>query len=118
MKKLFLITTILISTIMCAQEQKPMSLINVAGEGKITITPDQVSISVTVESKGSKAQEVKAENDIKIDAALRYVKKMGIEVKDFQTQRVNLNDQYDYQKKKHNYVANQTINILFGVFHG
>ena len=112
MKKLFLITTILISTIMCAQEQKPMSLINVAGEGKITITPDQVSISVTVESKGSKAQEVKAENDIKIDAALRYVKKMGIEAKDFQTQRVNLNDQYDYQKKKHNYVANQTINIL------
>ena len=112
MKKIFFIATILTSILMSAQEHKPMSLINVSGEGKIKITPDQVAIAVTVESKGVKAADVKIDNDTKIDAVLKFVKKMGIESKDFQTQMVYLNDQFDYQKKKHNYVATQTLNIL------
>lgn len=93
-----------------AQEMKPM--ITVTGEGKIKVTPDQVSISVAVESKGTKASEVKKANDTKVDAVLKYLKKMGIAKEDFQTTRVSLNDQYDYEKKKHNYVAVQSIQIL------
>lgn len=112
MKKIILSIALLLSIFMDAQDTKPMSLINVSGEGKIKITPDQVAISVAVESKGMKAAEVKAENDTKIDVVLKFIKKMGVDPKDFQTQMVSLQDQYDYQKKKHNYVANQTINIL------
>ena len=95
---------------MNAQETKPM--ITVMGEGKVKVAPDQVSISVSVESKGTKAADVKKENDTKVDAVLKYIKKMGIDAKDFQTTRVSLNDQYDYEKKKHNYVAVQSIQIL------
>ena len=95
---------------MNAQETKPM--ITVMGEGKVKVVPDQVSISVSVESKGTKAADVKKENDTKVDAVLKYIKKMGIDAKDFQTTRVSLNDQYDYEKKKHNYVAVQSIQIL------
>jgi uncharacterized protein YggE len=93
-----------------AQETKP--LITVNGEGKVKVIPDQVSIAVSVQSKGSKAAEVKKENDTKVDAVLKYIKKMGIEKENYQTTRVTLNDQYDYEKKKHNYVAVQTIQIL------
>lgn len=93
-----------------AQEMKPM--ITVTGEGKVKVTPDQVSISVAVESKGLKAADVKKANDTKVDAVLKYIKKMGIAKEDFQTTRVSLNDQYDYEKKKHNYVAVQSIQIL------
>ena len=95
---------------MSAQETKP--LITVNGEGKVKVIPDQVSIAVSVQSKGNKAAEVKKENDTKVDAVLKYIKKMGIAKEDFQTTRVTLNDQYDYEKKKHNYVAVQTIQIL------
>lgn len=95
---------------MQAQEVKP--LITVVGEGKVKVAPDQVSISVSVESKGSKAADVKKENDKKVDAVLKYINKMGIAKEDFQTTRVSLNDQYDYEKKKHNYVAVQSIRIL------
>lgn len=95
---------------MNAQDTKPM--ITVTGEGKIKVVPDQVSISVSVQSKGSKAVDVKNENDKKVDAVLKYIKKMGIASEDFQTTRVSLNDQYDYEKKKHNYVAVQSIQIL------
>ncbi len=93
-----------------AQETKPMITVN--GEGKVKVAPDQVSISVSVESKGTKAADVKKENDTKVDAVLKYIKKMGIATQDFQTTRVNLYDQYDYEKKKHNYVAIQSIQIL------
>lgn len=95
---------------MHAQETKPMITVN--GEGKIKVTPDQVSFLVSVETKGSKAAEVKKANDSKIDGVLKYIKKMGIAKEDFQTTRVSLNDQYDYEKKKHNYVAVQSIEIL------
>ena len=93
-----------------AQESKPMITVN--GEGKVKVAPDQVSITVAVESKGVKAADVKKANDSKVDGVLKYIKKMGISSSDFQTTRVSLNDQYDYDKKKHNYVAVQSIQIL------
>lgn len=93
-----------------AQESK--SLITVTGEGKVKVVPDQVNITVSVESKGIKAADVKKINDTKVDGVLKFIKKMGIAKEDFQTTRVSLNDQYDYEKKKHNYVAVQSIQIL------
>ena len=112
MKKLFLSLAVIFAIALNAQETKPVPLVNVAGVGKVKVTPDQVSITVSVESKGVKATDVKKQNDTKIDAVIKYIKKMNIDVKDFQTQRVYLNDEYDYAKKKHNYVATQTIQIL------
>jgi uncharacterized protein YggE len=111
MKKSILILAFLTSFLSHAQETKQISLISVNGEGKIKVIPDQAQISVSVESKGSKAADVKKENDLKIDAVMKFIKKINIDKKDFQTQRVSLNDQFDYQKKKHNYVATQTIEI-------
>ncbi len=95
-----------------AQEVKQIPLVAVTGEGKIKVTPDQAIIVVAVESKGTKAIDVKKENDTKIDAVLKLIKKMNVAKEDFQTKRVYLNDEYDYVKKKHNYVATQTIEIL------
>lgn len=95
-----------------AQDQKPVPMINVSGEGKIKIAPDQASIAVSVETKGTKAEDVKKENDKKMDAILKFIKKSNIAAEDFQTQRVSLNPNYDYDKKKSNYLATQTVQIL------
>ncbi len=112
MKKVLLIIVTVFAITAQAQEIRQIPLVNVSGEGKIKVAPDQASISVSVETKGSKAADVKKENDTKIDAVIKYIKKMNIAKEDYQTQRVYLNDQYDYEKKKHNYVATQTITIL------
>ena len=111
MKKTVLILAFILSFLAQAQEMKQIPLIFVNGEGKIKVVPDEVAISVSVESKGTKAVDVKKENDIKIDAILKFIKKMNLDKKDYQTERVSLNDQFDYMKKKHNYVATQTISI-------
>ena len=112
MKKALLILSILFISMSYGQEVKQVPQINVSGEGKVKVIPDQATITVTVETKGNNAKEVKKQNDEKIDAVLKFIKKMNVAPSDYKTQRVSLNPQYDYEKKKHNYNATQTIEIL------
>ena len=107
---LILITFFTIS--MDAQDHKSqIPQVTVAGEGKVRVTPDQAEISVTIETKGTKAIDVKKENDIAVEKVLQFIKKMKLPKEDVMTQRISLNPNYDYEKKKHNYLANQTIVI-------
>lgn len=112
MKKVLLILGLLLMTISYSQELKQISTISVSGEGKVKTAPDQVSISVSIETKGTKANEVKMENDKKMDGILKFIKKSAVAKEDFQTQRILLNPNYDYVKKKYNYVATQSVQIL------
>lgn len=112
MKKLVLFLTIMFMTMSYGQEIKQIPLINVNGEGKVKVAPDQVCISATVETKGNNAKDVKKQNDEKMDAVLKFIKKMNIPTADFKTKQVALNPQYDYEKKKTSYNATQTVEII------
>ena len=112
MKKVLLILGILFVTMSNAQENKQVPMINVSGEGKVKIAPDQALISISIETKGTKAAEVKQENDKKMDAILKFIKKSNIAAEDFRTQRISLNPNYDYEKKKYSYIATQSVEIL------
>jgi uncharacterized protein YggE len=112
MKKALLFLTIMFMTMSYAQEIKQIPQINVSGEGKVKVAPDQVCISATVETKGNNAKDVKKQNDEKIDAVLKFIKKMNIPVADYKTKQVALNPQYDYEKKKTSYNATQTVEII------
>jgi len=112
MKKIALLLFTMFTVLVQAQEFKQIPMVNVSGEGKVKVVPDQVSISISVESKGTVAADVKKENDTKIDAVLKFIKKSNIAAADYQTQRVSLNPNYDYEKKKHNYIATQTVVVL------
>ncbi len=112
MKKALLILSMLFISMSYGQEVKQVPQINVTGEGKVKVVPDEASIAVTVETKGNNAKDVKKQNDDKIDAVLKFIKKMNLAPADYKTQRVSLNPQYDYEKKKHSYNATQTIEIL------
>ncbi|SDH70357.1 hypothetical protein SAMN04488062_11258 [Flavobacterium omnivorum] len=112
MKKALLILSMLFISMSYGQEIKQVPQINVSGEGKVKVVPDQASIAVTVETKGNNAKDVKKQNDEKIEAVLKFIKKMNLAPADYKTQRVSLNPQYDYEKKKHSYNATQTIEIL------
>ncbi len=112
MKKLVLILFTMFTMYSNAQEIKQIPMINVSGEGKIQIAPDQASISISIETKGNNSVDVKKENDTKMDAVLKYIKSMNLPKEDYQTQQVSLQPNYDYEKKKHNYMATQTLEIL------
>lgn len=95
-----------------AQEQKPIPQINVSGEGKVKVVPDQAMISVSVDTKGNKAADVKKQNDETVERVIQAIKKHKLPKENVQTQRISLNPVYDYEKKKYSYNATQTIEIL------
>jgi uncharacterized protein YggE len=111
-KQAFLILAFLTATFAGAQEIKPTPQINVNGEGKVKAIPDQAFISVSVDTKGSKATEVKKENDAIVEKVIQAIKKNNLPKQDVQTKRISLNPVYDYEKKKYSYNATQTIEIL------
>lgn len=112
MKKAFLI--IIFSSFIASQAQELRALpqISVSGEGKIIAVPDQVFISIAVETKGTNATDVKKQNDATIEKVLQFITKFKVPKSDVQTKSISLNPQYDYEKKKRNYNATQTIEIL------
>lgn len=112
MRKIGIMLFMLFVTVSYAQETKQIPQINVSGEGKIKVVPDQATLTVTVETKGNNAKEVKKINDEQMESVLKLLKKMNLPATDYKTQRVSLNPQYDYEKKKNTYNAQQTIEIL------
>ena len=112
MKKAFVFLTLLFSIMSYAQEQKQIPQVTVSGEGKVKATPDQACITIAIETKGTKAIDIKKDNDIAVEKVLQFIKKMKLPKEDVVTQRVSLNPNYDYNTKKHSYLANQTIVIM------
>jgi uncharacterized protein YggE len=112
MKKSIAFLVCLFTVMTYSQEVKLIPQINVSGEGKIKVVPDQVTISATVETKGTNAKDVKKQNDQQMEAVLKFIKSINLPQTDYKTKRVSLNPQYDYEKKKHTYNATQTIEIL------
>ena len=112
MKTTVLILTTLFAMTMQAQEQKPqVPQISVTGEGKIKVTPDQAIVTVGFQNSGKDAKEVKTLNDEVVDRVIKFLKKTGIPATDYKTNNVSLNKSYDYEKKKNNFQANQTLCI-------
>lgn len=110
MKKFAIVLVMMIAGAANAQ-QAPMPQVTVQGEGIIKVTPDMATITIGINNEGNDAKDVKKENDKASDAVIKYLKKAGIDAKDYQTERVYLNRNYDYDKKKYYYKASQTISV-------
>lgn len=113
MKKSILILATIFTIVTYAQDNKAqIPQITVSGEGKIKVIPDEAIISVGVLNTGKDAKEVKTLNDETIDKVLKFLKKSGIVATDYKTNNVSLNKNYDYEKKKYFFQANQSISIM------
>ena len=113
MKKTFLIIAIIFAITVQAQEQKnPVPQISVTGEGKVKVVPDQAVVTVGFQNSGKDAKEVKTLSDEVVDKVIKFLKKSGVPATDYKTNNVSLNKSYDYEKKKYNFQANQTLSIM------
>lgn len=112
MKKTFLIIATFFAIAVQAQEQKnQVPQISVTGEGKVKIVPDQAVVTVGFQNSGKDAKEVKTLNDEVVDKVIKFLKKSGIPATDYKTSNVSLYKGYDYEKKKSNFQASQTLII-------
>lgn len=112
MKKILFFAALLMSVVAFAQQQPQQnSLVNVTGTGTVHIVPDKVVIKARVEHTGKSPAEVKAQNDKVVNSIIKYLKSQGIESKNFQTEYLNLNKDYNYNTKETFYSSNQAISI-------
>ncbi|WP_333600260.1 SIMPL domain-containing protein [Flavobacterium sp.] len=111
-KKAVVLVALFLAITVQAQEQKPqVPQISVTGEGKVKVTPDQAVVTVGFQNSGKDAKEVKTLNDEVVDRVIKFLKKSGIPATDYKTNTVSLYKSYDYEKKKSNFQANQTLTI-------
>lgn len=92
-------------------QQSMIPNVSVTGKGKVTVVPDEVTITLGVNTEAKDAQTAKSENDKAIDAVLKFTKQMGISENNIKTQYVSLNKRTRYEEKVDYYAAQQTITI-------
>jgi uncharacterized protein YggE len=112
MKNVILVIALFLAITIKAQEAKPqVPQISVTGEGKVKVIPDQAIINVGFQNSGKDSKEVKNLNDEVVDKVIKFLKKLGIPATDYKTNNVSLHKSYDYDKKKQNFQASQTLSI-------
>jgi uncharacterized protein YggE len=68
----------------------------VSGEGRTYAKPDIAKVSLGVQTKGFKSQEVVIQNNEKMNAIIKSIKELEVKEKDIQTTVYSLNPVYDY----------------------
>jgi uncharacterized protein YggE len=84
------------TSISLAQGYDPRRTISVSGDAEVKVAPDEVVISLAVETNNMDIDKAREENDQKVSAVLAMAKKMGIEDKYMQTDYLSVEPRYDY----------------------
>ena len=102
---------ILFSTTLMTAQTNPQPTVDVSGEGIVNVTPDEVTISVSVQNEGANPKTLKQKNDAIVAEVLQFLKDQNIDSKYITTQYVQLNKNYDYNTKVYKYNASQTLSV-------
>lgn len=112
MKRITFFIVLFATVVISAQEiHEETAQISITGYGKITLIPDVAEIHLGVQNSGKDPKDIKTQNDNTIENVIQYIKKFNIPSKDYQTTQMSLYKNYDYDKKKYIYNAEQTISI-------
>src|SRR5690554_469076 len=110
MKNLFIVLFMSIGALMSAQNQLP-NTISVGGEGKVMVKPDEAVLYIGVETNNEDAKIAKTQNDAVMAKMIDFLKKSGVNAKDYKTEQVSLYQRQDYQTKEKYFQASQSIQI-------
>lgn len=112
MKKAILFLLIPLSFSVAYPQQAPVTpMVSVTGKGTVKVVPDEVLIRARIEHTGKSAAEVKAQNDQVVTRIIDYLQDQGVDRRNFQTEYLRLNKDYNYNTKETFYSANQALNI-------
>lgn len=88
--------------------------ISVSGSAEVKVAPDQIFLSVGVETRHESLEKAKQQNDESVAKALRFLKDNGVEDKNVQTDFISVEPTYDSnvsRTKPVTYVIRKTIEI-------
>jgi uncharacterized protein YggE len=85
--------------LLSAKAQVGLRQISVSGSAEVKVTPDEVDLNVTVETRNANLDQAKRDNDDRIAGALRFLKQNGVKEKDIQTDYLSIQPIFDSREK-------------------
>lgn len=88
--------------------------ISVSGSAEVKVAPDQIHLSVGVETRHENLAEAKRQNDDRVSSALSFLKRSGVKDKDVQTDFMGVEPVYDNdvsRTKPVAYIVQKSIGI-------
>ncbi len=104
MKRAILLSAILVGGLAARAQAQPAAAapkptISVSGPAEIRVLPDEVNLRLAVESRDPKLDEAVKQNDTRTAAVLKFLKDAGIAAKDVQTDYVEIEPQYNNDRR-------------------
>jgi uncharacterized protein YggE len=97
-----------------AQFAPPPPQINVSGSAEVKVAPDEIRLSVGVETRDQNLDVARQQNDERIAHALAFLKGAGVKDKDVQTDFISVVPDYDYNSshvKPVAYIVRKSIEV-------
>jgi uncharacterized protein len=108
---LFTVALLLAQSVAAQTEREPRS-ITVSGTASIRVVPDEVVISLSVESLNKDLRKAKADNDVRVQKVLAVTKEFQIEPRFVQTTEVSLAPQWDQSEKGREFLGYRALNQI------
>jgi len=95
--------------------------INTSGNSRMSVFPDQASVSLLIQTSASSAEQAKNDNAAITDAVVSSLARIGIENKNIETENFNIYPEYGWvgsQQRLKGYVASNYIKVTtkdFGI---
>lgn len=87
------------------QAQNEPRTITVTGEAEVRVAPDEVIISLGIETWNEDLEAAKAENDERVARVLALIQEKGIEPKHIQTDHINVEPRYHDNYEKRSFIG-------------
>jgi uncharacterized protein len=103
---------VLLSSAVAAFAQLPQ--INVSGSAEVRVVPDEIRLNVAVESRSETLAPARVDNDVRVAAALAFLKQSGVPDKDVKTDYISVQPDYDHNRSHVTpvaYIVRKTIEI-------
>ena len=89
----------------CVQEQTKPRLITVTGDAEVRVTPDEVILTIGVETSDKNLNIAKSKNDKLVKKVLALAKEYNIEPKHIQTNYLNIEPRYRYMYEEKDFIG-------------
>lgn len=76
--------------------EEPVGTISVTGDATVKVVPDEVIITLGVETRDPSLDEAKEQNDKRVRRVIALARSHGVEAKHIQTDFINISPEYEY----------------------
>ncbi len=110
----FIVLALLLTAPAAAAEQRDLRLVTVAGEADVKVAPDEVVITVGIETPNKDLNLARSQNSERVKRLTSLAAEFHIDPKDIGTNQITLEPRYDYNNGRNDfrdYLARRTVSL-------